>query len=117
VTRLIQIQDIIQSSHLPVTVCNRRGCTATTVRQRSDCRAYKLKYLGRPSDQFFKGYETMLYFTNSLFAKSIPVFNSFKINPVLNTSNKSQIDYQENKNLYFFRKQNGQIKTAKPYTY
>jgi ABC-type branched-subunit amino acid transport system substrate-binding protein len=78
---------------------------------------YKLKYLGRPSDQFFKGYETMLYFTNSLFAKSIPVFNSFKINPVLNTSNKSQIDYQENKNLYFFRKQNGQIKTAKPYTY
>jgi len=78
---------------------------------------YKLKYLGRPSDQFFKGYETMLYFTNSLFAKSTPVFNSFKINPVFSASIKSQIDYQENKNLYFFRKQNGQIKTVKAYAY
>jgi hypothetical protein len=37
--------------------------------------------------------------------------------PVYNTSIKSQIDYQENKNLYFFRKQNGQIKSAKPNSY
>ena len=79
--------------------------------------AYKLKYQGRPSDQFFKGYETMLYFSARLFTKPAPVFNSFKINPVFNTSNKAQIDYLENKNLYFFRKQNGQIKTAKAYTY
>ncbi len=75
--------------------------------------AYKKKYLGRPSDQFFKGYETMLYFTTSLLSKTSPVFNTFKITPVNNADNKSQVDYQENKNLYFFRKQNGQIKSAK----
>ena len=79
--------------------------------------AYKLKYLGRPSDQFFKGFESMFYFTNGLFAKPTPVFNSFKLMPVFNTDNKSQVDYQENKNLYFFRKQNGQIKSAKPNSY
>ena len=79
--------------------------------------AYKLKYLGRPSDQFFKGFESMLYFTNGLSAKAIPVFNSFKLMPVFNTDNKSQVDYLENKNLYFFRKQNGQIKSAKSNSY
>jgi hypothetical protein len=75
--------------------------------------AYKKKYLGRPSDQFFKGYETMLYFATSLLFKPSPAFNTFKITPVNNVDNKSQVDYQENKNLYFFRKQNGQIKSAK----
>ena len=79
--------------------------------------AYKLKYQGRPSDQFFKSYETLLYFTGSLFTKPTNVFNSFKITPVFNSSIKSQIDYQENKNLYFFRKQNGQIKAAKANAY
>jgi hypothetical protein len=79
--------------------------------------AYKLKYLGRPSDQFFKGYETLLYFTNALFSTPMPVFNSFKLMPVYNSSIKSQIDYQENKNLYFFRKQNGQLKSAKASSY
>jgi hypothetical protein len=78
---------------------------------------YKLKYLGRPSDQFFKGYETMLYFTTSLSSKISPAFNTFKITPVYNSSIKSQIDYQENKNLYFFRKQNGQLKSAKASSY
>jgi hypothetical protein len=79
--------------------------------------SYKIKYQGRPSDQFFKGYETLLYFTGSMFTKPTNVFNSFKIVPVFNSSIKSQTDYQENKNLYFFRKQNGQIKTAKAYAY
>jgi hypothetical protein len=79
--------------------------------------AYKLKYLGRPSDQFFKGFETLLYFTAGLFSKSSSVFNNFKLMPVYNSSIKSQIDYQENKNLYFFRKQNGQLKSAKASSY
>ena len=79
--------------------------------------SYKQKYLGRPSDQFFKGYETMLYFTTSLSSKISPAFNTFKITPVYNADNKSQVDYQENKNLYFFRKQNGQIKSAKSNSY
>jgi hypothetical protein len=79
--------------------------------------AYKLKYLGRPSDQFFKGFETLLYFTAGLFSKSTTVFNSFKLMPVYNSSIKSQIDYQENKNLHFFRKQNGQLKSAKASSY
>ncbi len=79
--------------------------------------AYKLKYQGRPSDQFFKGYETMLYFTNSLQTKPSPAFNLFKIMPAYSVDNKSQVDYLENKNLYFFRKQNGQIKSAKPNSY
>jgi hypothetical protein len=79
--------------------------------------AYKQKYLGRPSDQFFKGYETMLYFINSLLFQTSPAFNTFKIMPVYNADNKSQVDYLENKNLYFFRKQNGQIKSAKPNSY
>jgi hypothetical protein len=79
--------------------------------------AYKQKYLGRPSDQFFKGYETMLYFINSLLFQTSPAFNTFKIMPVYNADSKSQVDYLENKNLYFFRKQNGQIKSAKPNSY
>jgi len=79
--------------------------------------AYKQKYLGRPSDQFFKGYETMLYFINSLLFQTSPAFNTFKIMPVYNADSKSQVDYLENKNLYFFRKQNGQIKSAKPNPY
>ena len=79
--------------------------------------AYKQKYLGRPSDQFFKGYETMLYFTNSLQINPSPAFNLFKIMPVYSVDNKNQVDYLENKNLYFFRKQNGQIKSAKPNSY
>jgi hypothetical protein len=79
--------------------------------------AYKAKYLGRPSDQFFKGYETLLYFTNTLLSNPMPVFNSFKLMPVYNSSVKTQIDYQENKNLYFFRKQNGQLKSAKASSY
>jgi hypothetical protein len=79
--------------------------------------AYKLKYLGRPSDQFFKGFESMLYFTSGLSSKPTPVFNSFKLMPVYNADNKSQVDYLENKNLYFFRKQNGQIKSAKSNSY
>lgn len=79
--------------------------------------AYKAKYLGRPSDQFFKGYETMLYFTTSLLSKTSPAFNTFKLMPVYNADNKSQVDYQENKNLNFFRKQNGQIKSAKSNSY
>lgn len=79
--------------------------------------SYKAKYLGRPSDQFFKGYETVLYFTTGLFFKQTPVFNNFKLLPVYNSSIKNQIDYQENKNLYFFRKQNGQIKSAKSNSY
>lgn len=79
--------------------------------------AYKAKYLGRPSDQFFKGYESMLYFANTLLSKQTTVFNSIKLLPVYNADNKSQVDYQENKNLYFFRKQNGQIKSAKSYSY
>ena len=79
--------------------------------------SYKQKYLGRPSDQFFKGYETMLYFTTSLSSKISPAFNTFKITPVYNADIKSQIDYQENKNLYFFRKQNGQLKSAKASSY
>lgn len=79
--------------------------------------AYKLKYLGRPSDQFFKGFESMMYFTTGLLSKPTPVFNSIKIMPVYNEDNKSQVDYLENKNLYFFRKQNGQIKSAKAYNY
>jgi hypothetical protein len=79
--------------------------------------AYKLKYLGRPSDQFFKGFESMLYFTSGLSSKPTPVFNSLKLMPVYNADNKSQVDYLENKNLYFFRKQNGQIKSAKSNSY
>jgi hypothetical protein len=79
--------------------------------------AYKQKYLGRPSDQFFKGFESMLYFTNGLLSKPTTVFNSFKLMPVYNAENKSQVDYLENKNLYFFRKQNGQVKSAKPNPY
>lgn len=79
--------------------------------------AYKLKYLGRPSDQFFKGYETFLYFTAGLFSNPTTVFNSFKLMSVFNSSIESQIDYQENKNLYFFRKQNGQLKSVKASSY
>ena len=74
--------------------------------------AYKLKYLGRPSDQFFKGYETLLYFTNALLSVPMPVFNSIKLMPVYNTSIKNQIDYQENKNLYLSSRNLQGVKTV-----
>lgn len=71
----------------------------------------------RPTDMFFRGYETMLRFglllldtkkdvASNLTRKGNYVFTQFDIQPVLNKSTMT-LDYFENKKLYFIRYANG----------
>jgi len=83
---------------------------------------YKTKYSGRPSDMFFKGFESMFHFTkllikyktgliNHLSDKDYKLFNEFDIQPVRSTRESVLPDYLENKKLYFIRKVDGQVKS------
>jgi ABC-type branched-subunit amino acid transport system substrate-binding protein len=82
---------------------------------------YRNKFLSRPSDQVFKGYESLYHFTklaikhrenliHNLSDKSFKVFNDFDIQPVKFKKENWQPDYQENRKLYFIKKVDGQIK-------
>jgi hypothetical protein len=82
---------------------------------------YKDKFYARASDWFFKGYETMYYFTNTLlkynadFMKHLSesdyrLFNAFDIQPVAGKE-ASTPNYLENKKLYFIKKQDGLVKS------
>ncbi len=85
---------------------------------------YKSVFNGRPSDMFFKGYESMFHFTHLLTEhsntsiiyflseKKFKLFNDFDIRPTLNKTNKQRIDFFENRKLYFIKKNDGQIKTV-----
>ena len=83
---------------------------------------YRSKYSGRPSDMFFKGFESMYHFTklllkhrngliNNLSDKEYKLFNDFDIQPVKSTKESILPDYLENKKLYFIRKLDGQTKS------
>jgi len=84
---------------------------------------YKARYSGRPSDMFFKGFESMYHFTklllkykseliNNLSAKDYKLFNEFDIQPVKSNKESLLPDYLENKKLYFIRKVDGQVKSV-----
>lgn len=84
---------------------------------------YRNKFLARPSDQVFKGFESMYHFTKLLIKyqselvhhlsdKSFKLFNEFDIQPIKFKKENLQPDYLENKKLYFIKKLDGQIKSA-----
>lgn len=83
---------------------------------------YKNKHQARGSDWFFKGYETMYYFTKTLVKyksnfitnlsnSEFRLFNEFDIQPVFATKESTAPIYLENKKLYFIKKQDGVIKS------
>jgi ABC-type branched-subunit amino acid transport system substrate-binding protein len=77
---------------------------------------------GRPTDMYYRGYETMLRFAlllldtkkdvaSNLTRKGNYVFTQFDIQPVFLDKNNMTLDYFENKKLYFVRYVNG-VKTV-----
>jgi hypothetical protein len=80
---------------------------------------YKVKFASKPSDNFFKGYESMYHFTHILVSNSTSflqllsstqhkVFNDFDILPLQNNTTNN-IDYYENKKVYFIKKVDGVV--------
>ena len=72
----------------------------------------------RPTDMFFRGYESMMRFalllldtgkdvSSNLTRKGNPVFTNFDIQPVFKDKSNMTLEYFENKNLYFIRATGG----------
>ena len=72
----------------------------------------------RPTDMFFRGYETMMRFAlllldtkkdvaSELTRKGNAIFTRFDIQPVFKDKRAMTLDYFENKNVYFVRVSNG----------
>jgi hypothetical protein len=79
---------------------------------------FSARQVSRPTDMFYRGYESMLRFglllldtkqdvASSLARKGNNIFTSFDIQPVFLDRNNLSIDYYENRNLYFIRWMNG----------
>ncbi|MCX6205587.1 MAG: hypothetical protein NTZ19_04960 [Bacteroidetes bacterium] len=107
--------DVIYSSPYNYSRTDKLGLTITT--------KYRNKFLSRPSDQVFKGYESVYHFTklaikhqanliHNLSDKSFKLFNDFDIQPVKLKKESLQPDYLENRKLYFIKKVDGQIKSV-----
>lgn len=73
---------------------------------------------GRPTDMFYRGYETVLRFAlllldskkdmaSNLSRRGNTIFTPFDIQPVFLDKKKMELDYFENKKLYFIRVANG----------
>lgn len=82
---------------------------------------YRNKFLSRPSDLVFKGYESFYHFTklsikhkdnliHNLSDKSFKLFNDFDIQVVKFKKESKEPDYWENRKLYFIKKTDGQLK-------
>jgi hypothetical protein len=82
---------------------------------------YRTKFQARPSDQVFKGFESMYHFTkllikhreaflNNLSDKSFKVFNDYDIQPIRFKRDNPIPDYLENKKIYILKKLDGQVK-------
>lgn len=78
---------------------------------------YKTRFYSRPTDIFFRGFETVYHFAHllhlngrnigsSLSDKRFKIFTDFDIQPVLNPKTNT-LDYFENKKIYFIKKVNG----------
>lgn len=72
----------------------------------------------RPTDMYFRGYETVLRFSlllldtkqdlaSNLTRKGNPVFTRIDVQPVFKDKRTMTLDYFENKNVYFVRVSNG----------
>ncbi len=83
---------------------------------------YLKKFKGVPSDNTYKGFETVFLFSRLLIKYpddfmshlndfSWKVFSDYNFKPVFN-SNTSKPDYFENKHLYFMKAVNGQVTKA-----
>lgn len=81
-------------------------------------KAFEAKVNGRPTDMYFRGYETVLRFVlllldtkkdvaSNLSRNGNYVFTHFDVQPVLLNSQNMTLDYFENKKLYFTRIVNG----------
>ena len=75
---------------------------------------FSSKMISKPSDMFFRGYETMLRFAlllldtkkdlaSNLTRKGNTVLTQFDIQPVFKDRSSMTLDYFENKHLYFIR--------------
>jgi len=84
---------------------------------------FKDKLYARPSDMVFRGFESMYRFgkllkelgpniSSGIGEKKYKVFTDFDIQPVLLDKQKQQLDYFENKKLYFIKKVNGAVSTV-----
>jgi hypothetical protein len=82
---------------------------------------YRNKFLSRPSDLVFKGYESFFHFTklwlkhkenliHNLSDKSFKLFNEYDIQPVKFKKENKEPDYWENRKLYFIKRVDGQVK-------
>lgn len=84
---------------------------------------YQATYGARPSDMFYKGYESMYHFTklalkhgsalmDHLSDKDFKLFADFDIQPVRSAKDGLQTEYLENRKLYFIRKTSGKLKSV-----
>lgn len=84
---------------------------------------YRAKFAGRPSDMFFRGFESMYHFTkllgkhgnnliNNLSDNDFKIFDEFDIQPVRSHKEGGVPEYLENKKIYFVRKVDGKIKSV-----
>lgn len=82
--------------------------------------AYRIKFNAKPSDMFYKGYETVYRFglllnkyryniLNHLQDSTYRIANSFRLRPVFPEDNKGIPDYIENKQLHFVHLISGNI--------
>jgi hypothetical protein len=78
---------------------------------------YKTRFYSRPTDMFFRGYETVYHFAHllqlngrnigsSLSDKRFRIFTDFDVQPYVNHKSNT-LDYFENKRIYFIKKVNG----------
>ncbi len=77
---------------------------------------YLKSYKGTPTETVYKGFESMYVFSrflnegqnlSEINLKNISVFSDFNIVPIKLNHQSEQIDYFENKHLFFLKKQNG----------
>jgi len=85
---------------------------------------YRIKYNGRPSDMFFKGFESMYHFSKLLVkyrtnllnniseSSSYRISNDFNFQPVRLSKESYAPDYLENKRVYFVKKLDGLVKSV-----
>jgi hypothetical protein len=80
---------------------------------------FKARFYSRPTDMFFRGYETVFHFAHllhengrnlgsALSDKKFLVFNEFDIQPVIDPKTTT-LDYFENKKIYFIKKVDGVV--------
>ncbi len=117
---VFNISDQVENKDVPIIYTSAYNFTNTNNVLDHVIKTHEAKYNIKPSDQFYKGYETMLrvgktvslYNENAIMLLSdnlFHVFNELKIQPHYNKTSKFQIDYFENIKMYHIKKLNGQI--------